>query len=291
MRVRRELRNPWVVVPIVVVLLAVVWTSHAGAVDKPDVVFSRVGDKFAIMGWGMQTADQERPPSLECPECDFGGYRLWMREVWKHPDDSPENFSLVREYIYGQQIPGATNNWIFPAFWAPEARYCEEWGVTPAGADTCVDVREGVRRDSAIMFQNAFPYQFSVSAISASDPQAINYSQIEANKTDIVYPRVGVQNNLDSVRCIPNPYRASADWEYGGQKRVTFIGLPRAATIRIYTVAADHVRTLEHNDDESDMESWDLRNSDGDEVAPGVYIYHVEAPGIGSKESKVMIIK
>jgi hypothetical protein len=290
MRVRRELRYPWMVAPVVVVLLAVVWTSYAGAVSKPDVVFYRVGDKSAVMGWGMATPQQELPPTSQHPEYDFHGYRLWMREVWKNPDDSPESFVLVREYIYNQHIPGATNNWIFPSYSA-EDDVCVEWGTTPTGGDTCLTWRAGVRRDSAMMFQNAFPYQFSVSAISASDPQAINYDQIDANKTDIVYPRVGVSNNLNSVRCIPNPYRDSADWEYGGNRRVTFIGLPKEAIIRIYTVSADHVRTLEHNSDDSDQEFWDLKNTDGEEVAPGVYIYQVEAPGVGTKESKLMIIK
>jgi hypothetical protein len=293
MRVRRELRSPWVVAPIVIALLAVVLTSHAAAVARPEIVFTRVGDKFAVIGWGMQN------PSVEesFADGDFGGYRLWMREVWKHPVDDPENFSLVREYRIGddglpQDINGADNNWNpLEDFYYDEEEVCVEWGTTPSGEDTCFTWRQGVRRDSAEMFQNAFPYQFSVSAISASAPQAINLEHIRLNKTDIVYPRVGLQNNLESVRCIPNPYRASADWEYGGQRRVSFIGLPEKATIRIYTVAADHVRTLEHNDDDSDLEFWDLKNSDGEEVAPGVYIYLVEAPGMGSKESKVMIIK
>jgi hypothetical protein len=72
---------------------------------------------------------------------------------------------------------------------------------------------------------------------------------------------------------------------------VTFIGLPEHAKIRIYTVAADLVRTLEHHDAESDIEPWDLTNDAGEEIAPGVYVYQVEAEGLGTKEGKVMIIK
>ncbi|MCK4916513.1 MAG: T9SS C-terminal target domain-containing protein, partial [Candidatus Eisenbacteria sp.] len=77
----------------------------------------------------------------------------------------------------------------------------------------------------------------------------------------------------------------------GGQRRVVFIGLPEKAKIRIYTVAADLVRTLIHEDDESDIEPWDLKNDAGEEVAPGVYIFQVESEGLGSKDGKVMIIK
>jgi hypothetical protein len=159
------------------------------------------------------------------------------------------------------------------------------------GEDSCAAWVSGVRRDSAAIFSNAFPYQFSVTAFSASDPQAVNYECREANLTEIIYPRVGTRGNLLSVRCTPNPYRAAADWEYGGQRRVTFIGLPEKATIRIYTVAADLVRTLEHFDAESDLEFWDLKNDAGEEVAPGVYMFQVESEGLGSMASKVMIIK
>ncbi len=85
--------------------------------------------------------------------------------------------------------------------------------------------------------------------------------------------------------------RSSADWEYGGQRRIAFIGLPSEATIRIYTVAGTLVRTLDHSDPQSDLESWDLRNEDGEEVAPGVYIWDVDAGELGDANGKVMIMK
>ena len=293
MSLRRESRNPWTVAPLFAVLLAVVWVSTAGAVARPDIVFFRVDDQFAAIGWRMESADEELPPpppGIDCPEgveCDFGGYRLWMREVWKSPDASPENFSLVREYILGETNPEASGYWHFPAYWAEEI-VCLQW-VT---ADSCHEDYEveGVRRDSAAMFHNAFPYEFSVTAFSTNDPQAVDYESIDANRTGVVYPRAGVRSGLSAVRCIPNPYRAAADWEYGGQRRVTFIGLPETATIMIYTVSADHVRTLRHQDAESDLEFWDLKNKDGEEIAPGVYMYQVESGG-ETAEGKVMIIK
>ena len=289
MRARRELRNPRVVAPFVAVLIAVVWVSCACAVPCPRVMFFRVGDQFAVMGWTI--GENEFDAYLTD---DFGGYRLWMREVWKDPDPSPENFSLVAEYILPADPneppipPGYPGHWHFPAYWDEEP-FCTEW-VT---ADSCNpdSLFVGVRRDSGAMFNNAFPYEFAITAFSASDPEAVNYDCIESTRTGVIYPRVGTRSGLDAVRCIPNPYRASADWEYGGQRRVTFIGLPEKAEIRIYTAAADHVRTLKHSDAESDLEFWDLTNSDGEEVAPGVYIYQVEAEGLGSKASKVMIIK
>ena len=102
-----------------------------------------------------------------------------------------------------------------------------------------------------------------------------------------------MSNELDRIRVIPNPYRSSADWEYGGQRRVVFVGLPAAATIRIYTVSGTLVRTIVHDDPESDQESWDLRNSnsDGEEVAPGLYLWDVDAGDVGDIEGKMMIMR
>ena len=38
-------------------------------------------------------------------------------------------------------------------------------------------------------------------------------------------------------------------------------------------------------------ESWDLLTEDNMDVAYGVYIYHVEAPGIGDHVGRMLIIK
>jgi hypothetical protein len=34
-----------------------------------------------------------------------------------------------------------------------------------------------------------------------------------------------------------------------------------------------------------------MRNKDGNEIPYGVYIYHVEAPGVGEKVGKFAVIK
>ena len=284
MRLRRELRNPRAVAPIVAVLLAVIWASCAGAVPCPETVFFRVGDQSAVMGWTMGVDEHE----IE----DFGGYRLWKRDVWMNPVVDTlvpwQSYSLVREYVLDEDIPGGVTNWTFPAFW-DEDPVCVEWN----GAE-CDSFVQGVRRDSAAIFQNVFPYEFAVTAFSASNPAAVDTTCIAITSTGIIYPRVGARDDLSAVRCIPNPYRASADWEYGGQRRVAFIGLPETATIRIYTVAADLVETIDHDNAKSGLEDlafWDLKNKEGQEVAPGVYIYHIESAGLGSIEGKVMIIK
>ena len=250
---RGDGRRRALLVALVLTLVAA-WTVTAGALC-PRVVFVRVGDRSVAMGWTMDESEAEID--------DFGGYRVWYREVWES-----ESFSLLREYEFGEENPEATGYWPFDPYF-----------------------EQPVRADSSDIFQNAFPYELSVTAFTKSNPDSINTECREANSTGVIYPRVGVKSDLDFIECIPNPYRSSADWEYGDQRRVTFVGLPSRATIMIYTVALDHVLTLEHDDPDSDQEFWDLRTKDGDEVAPGVYLWHIEAPGLGSTDGRVMIIK
>ena len=59
--------------------------------------------------------------------------------------------------------------------------------------------------------------------------------------------------------------------------QIYFINLPAECTIRIYTVAGELVRKIEHSETVfNGAEAWDLLNLDNLEVAFGVYIYHIE---------------
>jgi hypothetical protein len=52
------------------------------------------------------------------------------------------------------------------------------------------------------------------------------------------------------------------------------------------------VDVIEHHGDRVDgAESWNLVSKDGMDIAYGIYIYHVEAPGIGQKIDKFAVIK
>ncbi|MFQ6606111.1 MAG: hypothetical protein ACE5DP_00435 [Fidelibacterota bacterium] len=95
-----------------------------------------------------------------------------------------------------------------------------------------------------------------------------------------------LEDDLSRIAVVPNPYVAASSFEtpppqvftYGrGERRVDFIHLPQECTIRIYTMAGEHVRTLKHSSTLFDgTESWNLLSKDGHEIAPGIYLYHVE---------------
>ena len=62
--------------------------------------------------------------------------------------------------------------------------------------------------------------------------------------------------------------------------------------LRIYTLSGKHVKTIEHDSHYADgQESWNLVSKDGMDIAYGVYVFHVDAPGVGEKIDKFAVIK
>ena len=113
---------------------------------------------------------------------------------------------------------------------------------------------------------------------------------------------------LDQVRVVPNPYRGSSQFETAnpfptgrGQREIRFVNLPPRATVRIFTASGRLVKTLQLDQGSNDAVTpdmllggslpWDLLNESQLEVSYGVYLYHVEAPGVGETTGTFAIIK
>jgi len=102
---------------------------------------------------------------------------------------------------------------------------------------------------------------------------------------------------LDDIIVVPNPYIAFSAAEIAGvsnqvrdDRRVEFRNLPEKCTIRIYTIVGELVRTIE-KDDPSNFAVWDLLTFESQEIAYGVYIYHIDAPGFGTKIGRLGVVK
>jgi hypothetical protein len=100
-----------------------------------------------------------------------------------------------------------------------------------------------------------------------------------------------ISNELEEIRAVPNPYFNQSAYELNQFERVVrFINLPSAVcTIRIFNLAGELVRTIEKEEEEVSWVRWDLQNEQAIPVASGIYIYHVEAEGIGTEVGKVAV--
>src|SRR5207249_2039837 len=99
----------------------------------------------------------------------------------------------------------------------------------------------------------------------------------------------GPTQNLERVVVVPNPFRATAEWDTPTGHEVHFINLPQEARIRIFTVAGDLVAELHHSDRVRDFERWDLKNDDGHDVASGIYMFRVEASSFSFQDRFIVI--
>jgi len=106
------------------------------------------------------------------------------------------------------------------------------------------------------------------------------------------------KDEMKQIAVVPNPYVVAASWEPRtqiqgrGPRMIQFIHLPQTCTIKIFTIRGELVRTLQHDGVGGDgVMWWDLQTEDQQDVAYGIYLYHVEAPGIGEVVGKFAIVK
>ncbi len=113
------------------------------------------------------------------------------------------------------------------------------------------------------------------------------------NAVEVVPHTAASANDLEAVKVVPNPYVVSNAWEQGGAKEIQFIHMPASpATLRIYNVAGELVRLIRHDGGQSapSIATWDLLNYNQQLIAPGLYFYHLDAPGVGETTGKFVII-
>lgn len=138
-------------------------------------------------------------------------------------------------------------------------------------------------------------------------PQNNNFPMYTFNTSDIatLYQQGDVaKNSLDRIMIVPNPYYGSSTYEVNRtDNKIRITNLPNKCTIKIFTMNGTLVRTI--NRDVTGQEDiytgttgtgndikaakrisyveWDLKNQNNISVASGLYIFHIDAPGIGEK--------
>jgi hypothetical protein len=124
------------------------------------------------------------------------------------------------------------------------------------------------------------------------------------NRTELTKAKPGpfdIQTEGWDVFVAPNPFIAGDPSHSFGKDNLTieFRKLPEKATIKIFSLAGDLVRTLTHEPDAQGnlfgSIEWDQTSDNGLLVAPGLYIYVVQSESegtVGSRTTgKLMIIR
>jgi hypothetical protein len=95
--------------------------------------------------------------------------------------------------------------------------------------------------------------------------------------------------SLKMINIVPNPYLAYSEYERNRlDTRVKITNLPELCTVKIYTVNGKLVRTI-RKDNPLTYTDWNLTNNENVFVASGIYLIHVDVPGVGERILKSFI--
>jgi hypothetical protein len=157
-------------------------------------------------------------------------------------------------------------------------------------------LQSGTGEDSLVYQPPQYPGQGDVFLLFSKKPFDVDDKYVFKTKAASFDNEVA-KDALKNIFVVPDPYIAFGAGEIAGirsgdrdDRLIEFRNLPTKCTIRIYTIVGELVDTIE-KDNTDNFAAWDLLSFEAQEIAYGVYIYHVDAPGIGTKTGRFAVIK
>jgi hypothetical protein len=267
--------------------------NYGGSVPGSQYYFKFGGDEGHFLG-----KDGKKYPYYECGPYDEGA---WLREKFNQfvgmsivDGTNGENIitrkhtkmQLFNNVMYAH-IPMLPSDPELQKYWLssdvtykirvtrPYLRYASRWYETPELRDTDCPVNDEYA-EYREQYKGFPVYKLSTRALAPTFSDATLYQSI-----------------LDNINIVPNPYYGTSLYERNALETIVKItNLPTdlknnaPVTINIYTVSGILVRTLTKGDSETTYVNWDLKNYANIPVASGVYIIHVNCPGIGERMLK-----
>ena len=285
-----------------------------------DSIFIFEGNDSLTLDLGLQLSfsegiiDFNATFSIGCE--DFEGFHIW-RGI------EPDGSDLV---IIGEVSKEEAFNGFAPGGSIVDSLYFFDW--IPALRDTgfvyfpqaveCLGNRLDLELEDNEFFWadcnvfNGFTYYYAVTTYDrgyniASGTQGLNKVEsclVEggvpwACREDLVPLTINVrtQDNLSRIYAVPNPYRTGGSrftvpaYRNYPDESIRFVNVPDVCTIKIYTVAGDLIWESEHDNPNSGNIEWDVRNSSGEDVASGIYVYRIEDPNGQQVYGRLVIIR
>ena len=107
---------------------------------------------------------------------------------------------------------------------------------------------------------------------------------LKVDNTGAISPTSTARDNLDNIIAGPMPFSLSSG------KKFRFEKLTVKATVKIYTIVGELVRTLQETDGDGRLD-WDLKNDDGETIVQGLYICEITNDKGERKFLKIAIVE
>jgi hypothetical protein len=105
------------------------------------------------------------------------------------------------------------------------------------------------------------------------------------------------------IHVVPNPFVSQSASDFGyrpttndpSTDRIIFVNLPEDATVRIYTLTGDLIKTLRTTRDArlgwEKVASWNIITENMQGIVSGLYLYVVSAPGQSDFIGKFAVVR
>ncbi|MEN8007250.1 MAG: hypothetical protein ABFS42_09565 [Candidatus Krumholzibacteriota bacterium] len=113
-----------------------------------------------------------------------------------------------------------------------------------------------------------------------------NQTPIQINE-----PLIVGEEGLEEIYVFPNPVRQGAGFPRDEGGTVTFRNIPTGSKILVFTSAGDRIIDLEPDIIQAGNMHWDTRNSSGESIVSGIYIYKVEIPEMDDYWGRLVVIR
>lgn len=142
-----------------------------------------------------------------------------------------------------------------------------------------------------VIYQSTFTVD-DVIKISYPNPIQLGKDVFSFTAPEYGYDATQAAEDVKEINVFPNPYYGVNPNEINKYQRfVTFNHLPPKATIRLFNLGGQLVKTID-KDDPTQFTRWALTNEKGLPVASGIYIAYIDMPELGkTKILKVAIIQ
>jgi hypothetical protein len=177
----------------------------------------------------------------------------------------------VLDTLFNTQFPFVTNYFFTQIMYTgmPMAVKGEEW----------------LSNEARIRIRVAKPYEKSYSKL----PLDTIYADMDVNRffpayqfstegiaTEYDVPEK-IQQDLDIVNVVPNPYYAYSSYENNAlDNRVKITNLPEQCVITIYNMSGTKIRQYKKDEPKTSID-WDLKNFAGVPIASGIYLIHIKS--------------
>jgi hypothetical protein len=245
------------------------WAIDAVSGDTLDIAWC---ERMKTDSVGTYLPDDRQPScqdSLWTPEPSTGDATL--ERLFVEKSRYSETDTMPKALYTGATNPGALRQGILPGLYMIWAAYRAAGDPADPMQDRIIDPGDAIRFTWAVPATSNDVYTFDTSPLV---------------RGNAALARTG----LGRIRVVPNPYYNRSTYELSQFNRmIRFINLPEQCTIRIFSLSGELIRTLRKTDATSSVFTWNVQTENGLPVASGVYVYHVDAPGVGSTYGRLVV--